>query len=146
MTLHFFANFLVALLVPGCHYWPKTNKNNEKMAKNGGPYTLTHGLRTPREEIAFTARPKIHSHSQIFRYGGSIFCLPHRPIFRYLWFMPSLGSVVRWSRDILDLWYSYLQNTFYRLSCNPSNQFNQVTKHVIKVIAIATDYGHPMKA
>ena len=40
-----------------------------------------HGLRTPREEIAFTARPKIHSHSQIFRYGGSIFCLPHRPEF-----------------------------------------------------------------
>ena len=38
-----------------------------------------HGLRTPREEIAFTARPKIHSHSQIFRYGGSIFCLPHQP-------------------------------------------------------------------
>merc|ERR1719203_1490402 len=42
---------------------------------------LTHGLRTPREEMAFTARPKIHSHSQIFRYGGSIFCLPHRPNF-----------------------------------------------------------------
>ena len=42
---------------------------------------LHHGLRTPREEIAFTARPKIHSHSQIFRYGGSIFWLPHRPIF-----------------------------------------------------------------
>ena len=41
-----------------------------------------HGLRTPREEIAFTARPKIHSHSQIFSYGGSIFCLPHRPIFQ----------------------------------------------------------------
>ena len=37
--------------------------------------------RTPREEIAFTARPRIHSHSQIFRYGGSIFCLPHRPNF-----------------------------------------------------------------
>ena len=42
---------------------------------------LLHGLRTPREEIAFTARPKIHSHSQIFRYGRSIFCLPHRPKF-----------------------------------------------------------------
>ena len=42
---------------------------------------MKHGLRTPREEIAFTARPKIHSHSQIFRYGGSIFCLPHRPNF-----------------------------------------------------------------
>ena len=40
-----------------------------------------HGLRTPREEIAFSARPKIHSHSQIFSYGGIIFCLPHRPNF-----------------------------------------------------------------
>ena len=43
--------------------------------------TKVHGLRTPREEIAFTARPKIQSQSQIFRYGGSIFCLPHRPNF-----------------------------------------------------------------
>ena len=41
----------------------------------------SHGLRTPREEIAFTARPKIQSQSQIFRYGRSIFCLPHRPNF-----------------------------------------------------------------
>ena len=40
-----------------------------------------HGLRTPREEIAFTARPKIPSHSQIFRYGQRIFCLPHWPNF-----------------------------------------------------------------
>ena len=40
-----------------------------------------HGLRTPREEIAFTERPKIHSHSQIFRYSRSRFCLPHRPNF-----------------------------------------------------------------
>ena len=40
-----------------------------------------HGLRTPREERAFTARPKIQSQSQIFRYNGSIFCLPHRPNF-----------------------------------------------------------------
>ena len=43
--------------------------------------TLHHQeLRTPREEIAFTARPKIQSQSQIFRYSWSIFCLPHRPI------------------------------------------------------------------
>ena len=41
--------------------------------------TVIHGLRTPGEEIAFTARPKINSHSQIFRYGRSIFCLPHGP-------------------------------------------------------------------
>ena len=43
--------------------------------------TFGHGLRTLREEIAFTARPKIHSHSQIFRYCRSIFCLLHRPNF-----------------------------------------------------------------
>ena len=40
-----------------------------------------HGLRTPREEIALTALPRIQSQSQIFRYGRSIFCLPHRPNF-----------------------------------------------------------------
>ena len=38
-----------------------------------------HGLWTPGEEIAFSARPKTKSQSQIFRYGRSIFCLPHRP-------------------------------------------------------------------
>ena len=41
----------------------------------------SHGLRTPRDKIAFTARPKIQSQSQIFRYGRSIFFLPHRPNF-----------------------------------------------------------------
>ena len=40
-----------------------------------------HGLWTPGEEIVFTARPKIHSHSQFFRYGRSIFCLPYLPNF-----------------------------------------------------------------
>ena len=48
---------------------------------NRNNHTYVHGLRTPREEIAFTARPKIKSQSQIFRYGRSIFCLPHRPNF-----------------------------------------------------------------
>ena len=52
-----------------------------KKIKNSFFYHPKHGLRTPREEIAFTARPKIHSHSQLFWYGGSIFCLPHRPNF-----------------------------------------------------------------
>ena len=42
---------------------------------------LNHGLRRPSEEMAFTALPKINSQSQIFRYGQSIFCLPHRPNF-----------------------------------------------------------------
>ena len=31
--------------------------------------------------ITFTARPKINSHSQIFRYGRSIFYLPYLPKF-----------------------------------------------------------------
>ena len=44
-------------------------------------HDLDHGLRTPREEVAFTSRPKIQSQSQIFRYGQSIFCLPHWPNF-----------------------------------------------------------------
>ena len=52
---------------------------------NNGSWSLKddykHGLRTPGEEIAFTAQPKINSHSQILRYGRSIFCLPHRPKF-----------------------------------------------------------------
>ena len=38
-----------------------------------------HELWMAREEIAFTTRVKIHSRSQIFRYGRSIFRLPHRP-------------------------------------------------------------------
>ena len=59
----------------------------------GFAHASQHGLRTPREEIAFTARLKIQSQSQIFRYGRSIFCLHHRPNFSdtYLWFMPPLG-------------------------------------------------------
>ena len=40
-----------------------------------------HGLRTPGKEIAFTARPKIKSQSQIYSCGRSIFFLPHRPRF-----------------------------------------------------------------
>ena len=42
-------------------------------------FSLVHKLRTPGEEIAFTAR--LNSHSQIFRYDRSRFCLPHRPKF-----------------------------------------------------------------
>ena len=42
-------------------------------------FDYEHGLRTPKEEIAFTARPKIQF--QIFSYCQSIFCLPHLPNF-----------------------------------------------------------------
>ena len=41
-----------------------------------------HGLRTHRgNSLHCTARPKIQSQSQTFRYGRGIFCLPHRPNF-----------------------------------------------------------------
>ena len=84
------------------------------------PWTLyrwgsTHGLQTPREEIAFTARPKIHSHSQIFRYGGSIFCLPHRPNFS----------------DIFDLclhWVSVLRD-HYVIPCK-TPPYSHLCQHI----------------
>ena len=60
-----------------------------------------HGLRTPRQKIAFTARPKSHSHSQIFRYGQRIFCLPHRPNYSDIFDLClHWVSVVRGSPDL----------------------------------------------
>jgi hypothetical protein len=50
-------------------------------ARLGSGEQLNHGLRMPREDTFFTARLKIQSQSQIFRYGRSIFSLPHRPNF-----------------------------------------------------------------
>ena len=66
---------------------------------------IIHGLRTPREEIAFTARPKIHSHSQIFRYGRSIFCLPHRPNFSDIF-----DLCLHWVSVVRDLIYQQERN------------------------------------
>ena len=81
---------------------PPRNLDNQLVRCN-------HGLRTPREEIAFTARPKIQSQSQIFRYGRSIFCLPHRPNFS----------------DIFDLclhWVSVVRENCY------SNQYGDLNR------------------
>ena len=61
--------------------WSETAESCLNKTTNNDAYGADHGLRTPGEEIAFTARPKINSQSQIFRYGRSIFCLPHRPKF-----------------------------------------------------------------
>ena len=55
-------------------------------------YTYTHEIRTPGEEIVFTARPKIKSQSQIYRHSRSIFLsATSAQNCRLLWFMPSLG-------------------------------------------------------
>merc|ERR1712203_1075989 len=70
---------------------------------------LYHGLRTPREEIAFTARPKIQSQSQIFRYGGSIFWLPHRPNFSDIF-----DLCLHWVSVVRDFQhFSTFENFFY---------------------------------
>ena len=50
--------------------------------------------------IAFTAWPKIHSHPQIFRYGGSIFCLPHWPKFSDFF-----DLCLHWASVVRDLTY-----------------------------------------
>ena len=56
-------------------------RGTNNLRRGGRMFSFIHGLRTSRGETAFTARPKIQSQSQIFMYGGSIFCLPHRPNF-----------------------------------------------------------------
>ena len=76
----------------------------------------------PREEIAFTARPKIQSQSQIFRYGGSILCLPHRPNFS----------------DIFDLclhWVSVVRGFYPDIivkMCGPSGLHSAVRPTILK--------------
>ena len=86
-----------------------------------------HGLRMPGEEIAFTAWPKIKSQSKIFRYGRSIFCLPHRPkisdffdlclhwvsvvrVYAHNWMQKTeLHLVQIQDLRLRDFWYSLLQ-------------------------------------
>jgi len=73
-------------------------------------------LRTPREEIAFTARPKIQSQSQIFRYGQSIFCLPHRPNFSVIFDLcihwVSVVRVLKWKKIGRLGWFLKLKIDF----------------------------------
>ena len=64
-------------------------------------YLVEYTTRTTDEEIAFTACPKIHSHSQIFRYGQSIFCLPHRPNFSDIF-----DLCLHWVSVVRSPWYT----------------------------------------
>ena len=78
-------NFKMRLLIFGSlRHWLKKGtyktedrRGNEMVCSFHRKFwnSLSHGLRTPREEITFTAWPKTHSHSR------SIFCLQHRPNF-----------------------------------------------------------------
>ena len=79
----------------------------EKIQKSSARIHVYPGLPTLREEIAFTAWPKIQSQSQIFKYGRSIFCLPHQPNFS----------------DIFDLclhWVSVVRGLVELDYCNPT--------------------------
>ena len=71
-------------------------------------YDIKHVLWTPREEIAFTAQPKIPSQSQIFRYNRNMVCCPHWPNFS----------------DIFDLclhWMSIVRNI--KFTSEPWNHY-----------------------
>ena len=80
---------------------------------------FSHGLRMPSEETAFTGWPKIHSHSKMFWYGRSIFCLPHLPkisdFFELClhWVFIVRDPTHTWSKDQLKLYF--LSSTKVRL-------------------------------
>ena len=61
-------------------------------------------LRTLREEISFTARPKIHYHSQFFKYGQSIFCQTH-----WLIFSDIFDLCLHWVSVVRGLYKLYIQ-------------------------------------
>ena len=117
------------------------------------------GLRTPGEEIAFTARPKIHS--QIFRYGRSIFCLPHRPnfsdifdlclhwvfvvseychrytLFTFSWIFQGLNKKIRWFLTLSSKKYAiWLIFEDLYLKLMTSKQFVQIkcSWHVLDML------------
>ena len=76
---------------------------------------LKHELRTPGEEISFTALPKINSQSQSFILSATL-----AQIFRFLWFMPSLGVrsswvKVRWKHEMKCI---YNQESFWFIGTN----------------------------
>ena len=56
--------------------WSKNWKQGTILDRTSGQ---NHRLQTPGEGMSLTTWPKNQSHSQIFRYSQSIFCLLHRP-------------------------------------------------------------------
>ena len=96
-----------------------------------GVLIFWHGLRMPREEIAFTAWPKIQSQSQIFRYGRSIFCLPHRPNFSYIFdlclqWAVSSSTLLYWIKLVYGLFGHTISGVPNFCPCRPGrNQMGQ---------------------
>ena len=67
------------------YYCSKAHYNLHRVTLQEVSDDLVHGLWRLSEEIAFSVRSKINSHSQFFRSATST------QIFRFLWFIPSLG-------------------------------------------------------
>ena len=88
-----------------------------------------HGLRTPGEEIAFTARKKINSRTEIFRYGRSIFCLPHQHKFSdFFDFCLHWVSVVRRG---LNLFINFSASVVKTLFCESCENLNFLFCHAV---------------
>jgi hypothetical protein len=83
-------------------FLPKNGIFQWKKIKNDSD-DFWHGLKTLREEIVFTERPKIHSYSQSFRYGQSIFCLTNRPNFSDIF-----DLCLHWVSVVCDFWHRKL--------------------------------------
>ena len=97
------------------------------------------GLRTPREEIAFTARPKIQSQSQTFRYSQSIFCLPYWTIFSDIFDLClHWVSVVRGSTSLIGICSeNQILQEFQSNSCSQK-------KPASSIVHITLKRNHPL--
>ena len=105
---------------------------------------LCHGLRTPGEEIDFTARPKINSQSQIFRYGRSIFCLPQWPKFSdFFDVCLHWVSVVRARVDYITIYGMFLGSPHKSKSRRPCRYYNFCAARSKSEILTAFSRGSP---
>ena len=109
-------------------------------------FNLKHHGRTPREEKAFTARPKIQSHSQIFRYGRSIFCLPHWPNFSDFFDLCLLWvSVVRaWKHKKQGVPYSS-KDIDSKIFLSMETKKNRGCLILVKILTVKSSFPYKQK-
>ena len=87
------------------------------------------------EEITFTARPKIHSHSQIYRYGRSIFCLPQRPKFSDIF-----DLCLRWVSVVRE--HGHFHFDVAPLYSGPDNDFGMEQDNYVNFAVVHTSGVH----
>ena len=110
-----------------CWFWAKIQSNfvSSPWKLDNPPYhTILASTEYggPERKLVFTARPKIHFHSQIFRYGRSIFCLPHLPNFSDIFIL-----CLHWVSVVRGLeyrkWCRYFSTFIHQCYCRDSNEF-----------------------